>query len=102
MRRQGASGAAIAAALGISEATVWNRLSVELERGLPGGRRPGRPRWLPTDEDRAAVAQLAAEGLSLESIAERLGVTPPTIRRHCSSELAEGRGLRRPRSGGAR
>ncbi len=101
MRRNGASGAEIACALGICEATVWKRLGLELERGLPGGRRAGRPKWAPTSDDRDQVAQLAAKGEAVERIAEVLGVTPPTIRRHCAPELARGRGLRSLRAANA-
>lgn len=87
MRRQGASLAAISEALGIAVETVRTRLKVELERGLPGGRKAGRPRWSPTNSERANVARLAAVGVTRERIAEALGVTSPTLRRHCAEEL---------------
>lgn len=95
MRRQGASLKAISGALGAPLETVRARLSAELERGLPGGRPSGRPRWSPTAGDRATVAQLAAEGVAQDQIAQVLGTTSPTLRRHCAAELADGRARRR-------
>lgn len=95
MRRDGAPVAEIAAALGISESTAWARLGVEFERALPGGRPMGRPRWTPSTEDRAMVLRLAAEFISVQAIAGRLGCSAPTLRLHCRDELAQGRKLRR-------
>jgi predicted transcriptional regulator len=87
MRAAGASVLAIAAELGIAEETARRRLKAELERGLPGGRGVGRPRWRPSAEERALVARLAAEGATLGRIGELLGVSAPTLRRHCQVEL---------------
>jgi transposase-like protein len=103
LRRQGASVAAIAEALGIAETTAWHRLAAELDRGLPGGRVPGRPRWQPTPEDLAEVIRLTADGVTLDQLCVVLGVTTPTLRRHCSTELAAGRAQRgRPNQTGRR
>lgn len=93
LRRQGKSLEVIAKALGIGVTTLRVRLKAELESGLPGGRGPGRPTWRPSADDRAKVAQLAAE-LAPSAIAVALGVSPPTLRKHCAAELAAGRAQR--------
>lgn len=91
LRRHGASVAEIGQELGIGATTVRARLGRELERGMPGGRRAGRPQWSPTDAHRSDVERMAAEGVSLETIARILSVSAPTIRVHCADELARGR-----------
>ena len=91
MRKAEASLESIALALGISIGTVRKRLKAELEAGMPGGRPAGRPRWRPSDDDRARVEQLAASGDCHDAIAAAIGVSAPTLRRHCAAELAKGR-----------
>lgn len=88
MRAAGASVEAIAGAIGVCSATVRNRLQAELERGMPGGRPPGRPQWQPTAEERQRVAKLAAQRVPQEQIAEAVGCSAPTLRRHCRLELS--------------
>jgi DNA-binding NarL/FixJ family response regulator len=87
MRRDGASLEVIAAELGIAVETVRLRLANELERGLPGGRGQGRPRWTPTPEQRAEVVRMVAAGVGVGRIAQAVGVSTPTLRLHCAAEL---------------
>lgn len=47
----------------------------------------GRPGYKPTDEQRALVASLVTDGTALQAIAERIGVSPKTLRKHFSAEL---------------
>lgn len=54
---------------------------IEPARGM------GRPRHVPTEATRALVAQLRAEGAAQEAIAQRLGITGPTLRLNYPREL---------------
>ena len=48
----------------------------------------GRPKFEPTEQDRAAVKLLAAVGTPHESIAKKIGIrSPKTLRRHFRDEL---------------
>ena len=93
-RRQHLTQAALARQLGISTATLQKRFGAELERGLPGGRRQGRPQWRPSEAERAEVMRLTAAGEAQDRVAEVLGVSSPTLRRHCRAELSRGLELR--------
>lgn len=57
--------------------------------GLPivEGRGRGRPRHLPTDEQRARVRELANEGRAQLAIAQALGITVPTLLLNYPNEL---------------
>lgn len=49
-----------------------------------------RSSWTPTEEDKALVGELAACGVPQETIANRLGVAPKTLRLHCREALDQG------------
>jgi DNA-binding CsgD family transcriptional regulator len=51
----------------------------------------GRPAFKPTATDRQAVTRLVATGMATEEIAEVIGISHPTLRKHFSDELAHGR-----------
>ena len=53
----------------------------------------GRPAWHPTDEQRAAVEILAAEGMTIEQISRILGLggQKRALLRECKDELGAGR-----------
>jgi hypothetical protein len=52
----------------------------------------GRPQWRPSKAERAKVRTLIGMGVSLRDSAAIVGVTAPTLRRHCAHELATARG----------
>lgn len=56
---------------------------------------PGRPAWKPDAENRKRVCRLVSVGLTHTAIALRLGITLPTLRKHCSKELLDGADLAR-------
>jgi len=50
-------------------------------------RGPGRPPHEPTDDSRRLVVQMVADGSAVTAIADQLGVSEPTLRRHYADEL---------------
>lgn len=50
----------------------------------------GRPEFVVTDEDREKVRVLKAGGMSNEAIAEAIGISEPTLRKHFSLDLEVG------------
>ncbi len=54
---------------------------------MAGNKNSGRPEFAPTDEDREKVRVLKAGGMTNEAIAEVIGVSEPTLRKHFSYEL---------------
>src|SRR2546430_2846298 len=46
-----------------------------------------RPVWTPTDAQRRQAETMAAYGIPEADIARALGVSKPTLRKHCGSEL---------------
>lgn len=54
---------------------------------MAGNKNSGRPEFAPTDEDREKVRVLKAGGMSNEAIAEVIGISEPTLRKHFSLEL---------------
>lgn len=57
---------------------------------MAGNKNSGRPPYEPTDEDREKVRVLKAGGMSNEAIAEVVGISEPTLRKHFSSDLEIG------------
>ena len=51
-----------------------------------------RPVWTPTDAQRRQAETMAAYGIPEANIARVLGVSKPTLRKHCGTELDTGRG----------
>ena len=49
-----------------------------------------RPVWTPTDPQRRQAETLAAYGIPEAEIARVLGVSKPTLRKHCGTELDTG------------
>lgn len=60
-----------------------------MARNTTRGRR-GRPSWEPTEAQRKDVLAMAGFGFPLGDIAKALGVSIPTLRKHCKSELGRG------------
>jgi hypothetical protein len=56
-------------------------------------RRPGRPPWIPTDEERDKVMRLRASGVPAQVIALCLGIEEPTLRKRYGKELETGRAM---------
>lgn len=54
---------------------------------MAGNKNSGRHEFKPTDEDREKVRVLKAGGMSNEAIAEAVGISEPTLRKHFSSEI---------------
>lgn len=52
--------------------------------------RPGRPEWTPTDKERAQVKLLVAVGTRDHDVAKVIGVSLPTLRKHCWAEMDVG------------
>lgn len=50
-------------------------------------RGPGQPEWEPTDQQRGMVKAWSEAGFTQADIADRLGVDPKTLRKHCRTEL---------------
>ena len=46
-----------------------------------------RPVWTPTDAQRRQAETMAAYGIPEADIARVLGVSKPTLRKHCGTEL---------------
>ncbi|GLQ36738.1 hypothetical protein GCM10007908_03580 [Rhizobium albus] len=57
---------------------------------MAGNKNSGRPEYQATDEEREKVRVLKAGGMSNEAVAEALGISEPTLRKHFSSELDRG------------
>lgn len=55
----------------------------------------GRPEWEPTAAQRRQIAIWAGAGMSLEAMASALGISTPTLRKHCATELSTGANQRR-------
>ena len=53
----------------------------------PGQGKRGRPRYVPTDDDRQRVGAMHAAGADQQTIAQALGVTCPTLRLNYAAEL---------------
>lgn len=51
----------------------------------------GRPKWEPSIKERAQAEMMAGLGIAPDEIAQLLGVTAPTLRKHCYMELQRGR-----------
>ena len=49
-----------------------------------------RPVWTPTDAQRRQAETMAAYGIPEADISRVLGVSKPTLRKHCGSELDTG------------
>ena len=49
-----------------------------------------RPVWTPTDAQRRQAETMAAYGIPEADIARVLGVSKPTLRKHCDTELDTG------------
>jgi hypothetical protein len=49
-----------------------------------------RPVWTPTDAQRRQAETMAAYGIPEADIARVLGVSKPTLRKHCGIELDTG------------
>ena len=49
-----------------------------------------RPVWTPTDTQRRQAETMAAYGIPEADIARVLGVSKPTLRKHCGTELDTG------------
>jgi DNA-binding CsgD family transcriptional regulator len=54
-------------------------------------RRGYKNRWCPTAEQRAQVEEMAAQGVTRDAIAIKMGVDPATLRKHCLIELERGK-----------
>lgn len=54
---------------------------------MAGNKNSGRPEYVPTDEEREKVRVLKAGGMSNEAVAEAIGISEPTLRKHFSSEI---------------
>lgn len=55
----------------------------------------GRPEWEPTTAQRRQIAIWAGAGMRLEDMASALGISTPTLRKHCATELSTGANQRR-------
>lgn len=58
-------------------------------------RGPGQPPWNPDAATRRRVCRLVSVGLTHAAIALRLGISKPTLLKHCSEELINGADLAR-------
>lgn len=54
---------------------------------MAGNQNSGRHEFAPTDEDREKVRVLKAGGMSNDAIAEVIGISDTTLRKHFSKEL---------------
>ncbi|MHC3940213.1 hypothetical protein [Paenochrobactrum sp. BZR 201-1] len=54
---------------------------------MAGNKNSGRREFVPTDEDREKARVLKAGGMSNEAIAEVIGISEPTLRKHFILEL---------------
>lgn len=50
----------------------------------------GRPKWQPSGKQRNAIRDAAGRGLSQDLIANLLGISESTLKRHCADELRYG------------
>lgn len=57
---------------------------------MAGNKNSGRPEYRPTDDEREKARVLKAGGMTNEAIAEAIGISEPTLRKHFSSELDRG------------
>lgn len=67
----------------------------------PKSTRGGRPEHVPTAKDRKTVAMLVACGTDQDAIAEILGISPPTLRKHYAPEIAHSAAKANAKMGGA-
>ena len=58
----------------------------------------GRPEYVPSQKERETVKALAGMGNSTDDIAEFVGITAPTLRKHFYMELQQGRSQGRVRN----
>lgn len=54
---------------------------------MAGNKNSGRREMEPTDEQREKVRVLKAGGMTNEAIAEAIGISEPTLRKHFASEM---------------
>ena len=57
------------------------------ELAAPQRRGRGRPRWIPSSQQRSAVQEAARRGLPQDLIAELVGISESTLKRRCAKEL---------------
>lgn len=57
----------------------------------PAPRKNGRPPYEPNDKDRTMVRLLCAGGITQDRIAEAVGISEPTLRKHYKAELLIGK-----------
>ncbi len=69
-------------------------------QGTPA-RSGGRPEYKPTDEQRALVRRLRAEGESIGEVAKAVGISRNTLRKHFAAEVAVEPAERQLELGGA-
>lgn len=65
------------------------------KRPKASGRKPGRPEYRATIEQRRTVEEMKFCGESDNTIARALGIDPDTLRKHFPDELADGHAQRR-------
>jgi predicted transcriptional regulator len=53
----------------------------------------GRPEYQPTDKDREVVRALVGFGMPLESIAQVVGITFKTLKKHFDAEINSGKAI---------
>ncbi len=72
-------------------------MTKQIQRGgKPATKRGrGRPEWEPTATQRRQIAIWAGAGMRLEDMASALGISTPTLRKHCATELSTGANQRR-------
>jgi len=62
---------------------------------MAGNKNSGRPEFVATDEDREKVRVLKAGGMSLEAIAEAIGISEPTLRKYFGLDIEIGAAMPR-------
>lgn len=86
----------VAAAFGIDETTLWRWLRAYADRGVaalaPRAKGPKRPSKL-TDDKVTEIVEAREEGLSLQAVADRVGVSLNSVSRALSSRRAHPHGL---------
>jgi hypothetical protein len=86
-RRTAERDEALARESAIAEASTTSPRSGHA-RPLPSPVKPmARPVWTPTDAQRRQAETMAAYGIPEADIARVLGVSKPTLRKHCGTEL---------------
>lgn len=58
-------------------------------RAKANPQKPGRKQWAPTKEQRDLVRLLASMNITERVIAQRLGISEPTLRKYCGDELRD-------------